>query len=404
MTFIDLVNEVKQRAIRNQSGTYFDETIKNIINTSLFRIARESKWKCLRRKSSFNTITSYMSGTNFATVTNSSTAISISATACDLWVDKIEVGRSCRLGSSSWYYNIKAINSNTNFVIDIPYRGTTASATTLEIYPQSEYNLPIQVDHRSMLWHEDFGYPYRMFYIPDQTFLDTQVNLNNKNTPTHYRMWGENSVLAQPPTATPLVVTWSSSTDITAKITIFGNVGGYPNFEVLTVGNSKTTLQFESVERVAKDKETYGTLTLTSSRGSYTVSVLPAGDTLSSIKYSKVQLYPLPYRAFPINVYYYKDPYRLVNDTDVHELGQEFDEVIVLLSVAKLKLQDSQEEGDRWLVLYADEISNLKKYNIDKPDWTPILQRPKQDRTDPFVVKNLLYRQAGPQFGPQSRP
>ena len=33
-----------------------------------------------------------------------------------------------------------------------------------------------------------------------------------------------------------------------------------------------------------------------------------------------------------MNVKYYKDAYRLVNTGDVHDLGQDFDEAIILLS------------------------------------------------------------------------
>ena len=47
-TFIDLVNEVKRRATRDQGGTQFDTAIKNVVNTSLFRVAREAPWRQLR--------------------------------------------------------------------------------------------------------------------------------------------------------------------------------------------------------------------------------------------------------------------------------------------------------------------------------------------------------------------
>ena len=406
LLFSDLQNEVKRRALRNQSGTEYDEEIKNVINTSLFRIAREACWKSLRRITYFNTKSSYSSGSGYALVTNSSTAVTISATAADWWTDKIELGRYIKFGTNSWYYNIRAINTNTGLVIDLDYRGTTSTATTYEILPQAEYNLPIQVDQRSFLWHEDFGYPYRMHYIPDQDFFDNVSSLTEKNTPTHYKMWGENTVLAQVPTSTPLVITSSDNTDTNTQITIFGISAGYPNSASVTLtgtSNSITTIEFDNVERISKDSSTNGRVTVTSSRGSYVVAVLPAGDTTSTVKYSKVQLHPLPNRAFPINVYYYKDPYRLVNDDDVHELGQDFDEAIILLAVSKIKFQESQAEGDRWFDLYQDEIRNLRKTNIDKIDWEIVLKRPNQGRSDPYVTKNLLFRQIGGSYGPSSR-
>jgi len=405
--FKDLQNEVKRRALRNQSGTEFDEEIQNALNFSLLRLAREAKWRSIRRKTFFTTKSAYTSGSNYITVTQSSTAFSISDTAASWWQDKIEVGRRITFGTTSWDYYIRAINSNTNATLDLAYRGNTSTATTYEIYPLEEYNLPIQVDHRAFLWHEDFGYPYRMFYIPDQTFLDSQVNLVEKNTPTHYRMWGENSVLAQPPTASPLTITLSSSTDAAVEVTIFGQIGGYPAFEKVGWGTGTTTTntayEFDSVDRVSKDSGTVGTITLVSSRGNYTVAVLPVGDTTANVKYSKVQLYPLPIRAMDINVFYYKDPYRLVNDDDIHDLGHEFDEALILLSVAKIKYQDSKDEGDRWFAMWEDEVKSLKRTNIDKIDWLPVLERPNQGRTDPFVTKSLLYRQAGSHFGPASR-
>jgi hypothetical protein len=404
LTFKDIVDEVKQRATRNQGGNYFDTTIKNIINSSLLRIAREGKWRCLRRATYFPVITSYTSGTNYITVTNSSTSVTVSG--CNLWTDKIEIGRRIKFGTDSNYYEIRAVNSNTTLTIDLPYRGTTSTGTTYEIMPQTEYSLPIQVDHRSFLWHEDFGYPYRMFYVPDQTFYDTRIILNQKYTPTHYRMWGENFIKTQVPTATPLCIVSNSTADTSTKVIVFGDVDGSPNYEEVTLNGTTTvttTNAFCNIERIAKNSNTTGKVTITSSRGSYEIVTIPAGDTTAGVKYSKVQLFAMPTRVFNINVHYYKDPYRLVNDDDVHEMGQEFDEAIILLSVAKIKYQEAQQEGDKWFALYTDELKNLMKTNVDKIDWIPILKRPSQDRTDPFVVKNLLFRQVGPAYGPQSR-
>ena len=404
LTFKDMQDEVKRRATRNQGGTYFDSTIKITINSSLFRLAREAKWRCLRRTAYFPVTTSYTSGTNLVTVTNSSTTISV--TGCDLWADKIEVGRRVKFAGDGNFYQIRAINTSGSFSIDLPFRGASAVNTTYEILPQVEYSLPMQIDHRAFLWHEDFGYPYRMFYVPDQTFYDTRVILNQKYTPTHYRMWGENFVKTQVPTATPLSIVSSNSGDTTSKIMIFGEVDCIPNYEEISLNGTTpvlTTSSFSSVERVSRSATTIGKITVTSSRGNYNIVTIPAGNTTAGVKYCKVQLFAMPTRVFNMNVHYYKDPFALVNDNDIHELGQEFDEAILLLSVAKIKYQENQTEGDKWFALFTDEVNNLKKNNVDKIDWLPILKRPSQDRTDPFVVKNLLYRQIGPTYGPQSR-
>lgn len=241
LLFSDLQSEVKRRALRNQSGTEYDDEIKIIINASLFRIAREARWKSLRRKTYFTTKSSYTSGTNYVTVTNSSSAVTISTTAANWWTDKIEIGRYIKFGTSSWYYNIRAVNTGTGLTIDLGYRGTTSTATTYEILPQAEYNLPIQVDHRSFLWHEDFGYPFRMFYNPDQTFFDNVSTLTEKNTPTNYKMWEENDIITQVPTATPLLMSSSSATDTTVQVTVFGNVSGYPHYETVILTGTTVT-------------------------------------------------------------------------------------------------------------------------------------------------------------------
>ena len=67
-TFKDLQDEVKRRATRDQSGTTFDVAIKNIINTSLFRIGREALWRSLRRKGIVTTVTSYTTGSGAVSV------------------------------------------------------------------------------------------------------------------------------------------------------------------------------------------------------------------------------------------------------------------------------------------------------------------------------------------------
>ena len=406
LTFRDLQDEVARRAIRNQAGPEYTEEIKNVINASLLSLAREAKWRPLRRKTRFTTLTSYFSGTGFVTCVQSSTAISLTQTACDLWVDQIQIGRKVKFGGDGYFYTITGINSNTDLVIDPAFRGVSVTNTTYEILPQEEYVLPIQVDHRSFLWHEDYGYPYLMYFIPDQLFFKTGSYITRKATPTHYRMWGENMTLCSVPTATPLTFVSSSALDDTQQVTIFGNVEGYPAYETVTLSGTTTTQtaqEFETVERISKNASTTGKITITASRSSYTISVLPAGDTTATTKYSRVQIHPLPTRNFNVNVYYYKEPYRLVNDGDIHELGQEFDEALILYAVAKIKYQDSQQEGDRFLQLYATEVSSLRKYNVDKIDWSITLKRPKEDRVEPFVSGNLLFKQAGPYYGPSSR-
>ena len=68
-TFSDLKVEVKRRATKNQGGTQFDSGIANTINTSMWRVAREARWRSLRRTATFNTVTTYTTGTGAVTAT-----------------------------------------------------------------------------------------------------------------------------------------------------------------------------------------------------------------------------------------------------------------------------------------------------------------------------------------------
>ena len=211
----------------------------------------------------------------------------------------------------------------------------------------------------------------------------------------------------------PSIVTVSSSStaDTSIPITVTGYVGGYPDWEVIYTNASNGTTAsngskvFQSVEKISKGASTTGRITATGNTANDTLAVMPTGDTTAGILYKKVQLYALPLYAQPIHVQYYKDPYRLVNDNDIHDLGQEFDEAIILLGTAKLKAeQNLQAEADRFMSLYKDELATLRTTNCDKIDWFPKLRRPgSSNNKDMLAASNLLFRQAGPYFGPSSR-
>lgn len=406
--FSDLQTEIKQRATRAQAGTAYDTTIKNIINTSLFRIGREAPWRSIRKKTYFTTKTSYTEGSGAGTFTEDSASISI--TGATFLTDTITIGRRIKLSGDSRYFIIRQITSETDITLDRLYSGTTTTTGTYSILGQEEYNLPIQAGHRLFLWHEEYGYPYKLEFIPDQTFIEDFADNTTEAIPTHYRMWGEDMVKEQPRQASVVRVYSSSSADKSVGVTIFGTVSGYPDYEEVSTNASDGTTavsgtkSFSSIERVTKDATTTGRITVDANTAATTIAVLPTGDSTAGIVYRKIQLYPLPNSAFDINVYYYKDPYRLVNDDDVHELGQAFDEAIILLSVAKIKYEDSQKEGDKWFALYKDEIRSLKKTNVDKLDWFPTLRRPTPGRNaNGNLARNLRYSQIGAYYGPSSR-
>lgn len=407
LTFKDLQNEVARRATKNQSGSEYTEGIKVAINAALFRICRESPWRVLRRTTTFATVTSYTTGSGAVTVNNGSKNVTI--TGATLITNGVQINRRIKFGGSGTFYIVTSITGETTLTLDQVYNGVSSTSETYEILPQEEYNLPPQVSHRMFMWHEAYGYPYKMNFMTDQDFFRTGIYRTIKYIPVAYRMWGQNDAINQPLQPSVMSVSSSAVNDTSISITIFGTVGGYPDSETInTNGSNGTTIAtgskvFSNVERVVKNSTTTGRISVVDS-ASNQIAVIPTGDTTAGILYAKVQLYPLPNTAFNMNVWYYKDPYRLVGDNDVHELGQEFDEAIILLATSKLKAEADIAEGDKFYLLYTEELRSLKKTNLDKMDFFPILRRPYNNRnSDAFIAPNMLFRQAGANFGPASR-
>lgn len=402
--FTDLQTEVKRRAVRNQSGTQFDTAIKNLINTSFFRLSREALWTPLRRTATFDTEEEYETGT--VTATNASKTVTGAST---VWIATaaLEVGRRMQIQGSTQSYIIDAIASNTSLTLNKNYDGTTGASKTYTVYGKEEYNLPIQAGRVAFLWHEGFGYPYVMRYVPSFEFYHGGYSLNDSDVPTLYKLWGEDDVRQQPLEASVMRVASSAAADTSIAIVVFGIVGGYPDFESISTNASDGTTavsgskSFTSVERVVKTASTTGRVTVDANSANVTVATLPVGNATDAIQYKKIRVYPFPNGVFPINVWYYKDPWRLVNNNDVHELGKDFDEAIILLCVAKLKAENSQAEAAAWFEMYEDEVKNLRKVNADKLDYFPTLERP--ERLTPLhglLHPQLSYTQLGGSYGP----
>jgi len=410
-TFSEIQSEVKRGAIRDQSGTVFDDGIKNVINRALFRLNREAPWRPMRRKSYFETVTTYTTGSGAVSATNDSRNITV--TGATFLTDGVQIGRRIKISGSGRYYQIREITGETTLVLDREYDGTTTTSGTYSILAQEEYNMTLQGGHRMFMWHEEYGYPYQMIYITDQDFYVSGLHVTTEAIPLYYRMWGQDMVIEQVRTPSTISVVSSDATDVSIPITVFGIVSGYPDYEIISTNgaNGTTTATgsktFDSVERVSKAQSTDGRITVTANSGDTTISVIPVGEQTWGTIYRKIQLYPLPNTVFPMNVQYYKDPYKLVNDGDVHELGGEFDQSLIYMAIAILKYENNQSEGDKFTGLYVDEVKKLRRSMMDKIDWFPTLKRPKDSRQTSTVLKvhpYLGYQQVGSQYGPRRIP
>jgi hypothetical protein len=401
LTYSDIQSEVKRRATRDNADAQYTTAAKNAINASLFRLSQEALWRPLRRRSSFDTISSYTTGSGGGTFTNDSKNVTV--TSATWLTDDIQPGRRITLQGSSKTFTIKTITGETTLTLDQVYDGTTISGTgTYKILGQEEYTLPIQASHKVFLWHEDWGYPYLMSFVTDMDFVGSGVDNTEQGTPTHYRMWANTSVDKQVKNSSVITVVSSDSGDTSQTVTVYGTVSGLPDSETISLNGTSSAAgskSFTYVERIVKNASTTGRITVTADSGNTTVVVLPLGDTTAGIYYHKVQLHPLPDLVLPIQVYSYKIPYRLINDDDVHELGQDFDEALILLATAKLKKEQNQGEGAEFMKDYRDELKVLRRTNVDKIDWFPKLMRPTQSGFSDRVHPHLRARQAGSKFG-----
>lgn len=404
LTFADAQTEVKARTILSQSGTAYDTQIKNALNSALFRLSRDGKWRVLRRKADVVTEAAYSTGSGAVSVTENSKAFTITGAA--LITAGIQVGRRINVGGSTIPRTIATITGETTGTFDVAYDGDTSTTQTYEIYGREEYNLPIQLGRVGLLWHEDLGYPYVMNYVSDLDFYESGPSLDQGNTPLFWRQWGSDTVIEQPLAASVMRITSSSSADTSKSVTVFGTVSGYPDYETIAVTGttaSSGTKSFTSVERVVKDSVTTGRITVDANSANTTIAVLPAGDATGSIEYLKLQVYPFPTRVFPIHVEYYKDPWRLVGDTDIHELGHQFDEAWILLACSKVAYaQGKTSLGDKYLLLYKDEVVSLRSMNADTiANWRPGLRKPTiANLGHARIHRYLSYSQLGGSYGP----
>lgn len=413
-TYGDMQSEVLRRGTRDQGGTQYTAAAANLVNTAMWTVARTCKWKQLRRETTFNTVPSYVDSTSLANVINNSASVTLPNAT--LLTNNIQPGQYITLGGSATYYRITQINSQTTLTIDQAFSGVTANGVTYGILPLEYYTLPIQIGHSCFFWHRAYGYPLMLTYVPTQDFYMSGVLDVLTNVPLGYRMWGCDASINQPKQPGVLSYVSTSSSD-TISVTVAGNQtitnasNGttylMPVYETITLtGTTPVTgvVSFTTVDIVTKNANTIGVTKITADSGFTNVGMLPIGNTTSGPLYSRVQLYPLPFTAFPIRCLYYKLPFKMVNTGDVHELGEEFDEAIILLATAKMKAeQNLAADSQNFMEMYKDEIDTLRRVNVDKIDWYPKLQAPKGNYWNAWTG-GLRYAQVGGQgqFGPQS--
>jgi hypothetical protein len=242
---------------------------------------------------------------------------------------------------------------------------------------QEEYPLDYMFGSVAFVWHRTFGYNYKVTPVPERLFVQMGMDGITEGPVYWYRIYGGKNVLAQPSAAS--VITVVSSTSDTAKIHIEGIVSGYPDREEITLSGTTpvlTTKQFTEVHRISKSEATTGRITLTSNSAAVTVGVLPAGLASQTLRRKFIKFYYIPDTdGDSIYVYGHEKILNMVDDNDVPQLPEEFDEAITLKAC---HIGMAYEEGLATKAEYIDqkydkEIRRLRKLNTKDDDWTPIL-------------------------------
>ncbi len=304
-SFYDLQQEVARRATINQSGTQYTTAIQNAINLSMWRIARDAKWRTLRRTASFNTVTTYFNGIGPTLTINAMNAINYANStvawptgqgpaSCStnsnvfkingatLISDGIQVGRWIKFDGSVYYFRISSITSETTGTLNQVYDGPTSTGLGYATLPQEEYSLPIQVGHSCFLWHRKYGMPKVMDYIPAFDFYKAGVLDILTNIPVTYRMWGVSAATQQPLSPSVITLVSSSASDINIPVTVFGTVNNYPDYEIINVNGTTPTTgskQFSFIERIVKNTSSVGLITATANTQANTYSFNVGGIT-----------------------------------------------------------------------------------------------------------------------------
>jgi hypothetical protein len=308
VSFSDLQAEVLRRATINQSGSEYTTAVNNAINFSQWRIARDAKWRTLRRQATFNTITTYFNGVTSALTINAMNAYNyanstvswptgqgpascatnsnvFSIAGATMISDGIQIGRWIKFDGSVYYFKITSITSETSGTLNQVYDGPTSTGLGYAIMPQEEYTLPIQVGHSCFLWHRKYGMPKVMDYVTAFDFYKAGVLDILTNIPVAYRMWGVQAAIQQPISPSVMTISSSVSTDTNIAVTVFGTVNGMPDYEIITTNASNATTAvsgaklFSFVERIVKNQSTTGLITVISNLSANTYSFNVSGIT-----------------------------------------------------------------------------------------------------------------------------
>lgn len=422
MRFSEKQALVKKNIYKDQTGSEFDQVVKDLINIARLHISREARWRQNRLilEPAFSTVGDYSTGT--ATFTEDSATVTF--TTSTLITQGIEPGQRIKCtqsGGSSTVFQIKSVDSETQCTLVKPYDDDTVSDGTFTILGKERQTLPCYLSEISFVWHEEFGYPYVLDYIPEREFFWLASNRDTSDTPDSYYLPDPFGVDRQPSAASAISIISSSNaasdqSSAGVKVVIEGIVSSVPDIEEITLNGMTRvdgTKKFTHITRCYKTKTTTGRITVSdaipAAGSGSTLTTIPSGLMYSEPIYNRIGLSPIPDSSnVPINIWGYRAPKRLYNNDDVSEWSNEFDMLEILYASFLGSISEHQSaEVNAFFNAYVYELAKLKKKNVDRINDLPRFMKhgvsQYRTRSRAFVHPRLAYSQFGPKFGPMVR-
>lgn len=252
----------------------------------------------------FTTVAPYETGT--VDVTNGSKTVTGNSTVFTAAM----VGRKIRVNSENAYYRIAAFVSATEITLEAPYAGDTDTTLTYSIY-KDEYRLAPDVDVYKLLRQIEQGISLGSLEATAFDIIDPTPQ--GEGTPRFEILIG-----TKLDTYTTGDVSGSlSGTTLTGASTAWNSVEGLAKGSRITIASDTYT-----VKSVDSDTQItiYETLIAAASNAAYTIHL----DNYI------VQLSDIPDAAENIYYRYQRVPYPIVNDTDIPDLPEKYQHLLVL--------------------------------------------------------------------------
>lgn len=231
------------------------------------------------------------------------------------------------------------------------------------LWPQVE-TLSLEVDRKTYPLHPQF---FQLWYghneetgdwleeIPAGGIMDARDNLLTGETDAPYRfvLTTVQNVKMQPQTAGVATVTTTGGTEPAASTVVIKGIDNNSEYveETLSSGSAWSTLTSSTVWRTIESVTKHGgmfTRTITVTVGTDTILTLTANEY--GRQYRQLELTKFPTQAIDFHYRFYRKPLKLVNDYDMPQVPEDFDDILVYSALLDLQgfSRPDPAERDEW--------------------------------------------------------